>query len=448
VISAQLEETLKSVADIEKQLENLTPGSRLYSFIAARAASSDYTSQLGVVSTIRRDFDQLADLMASWRRARDAGERSDSAPRPIDRIVLYIDDLDRCEPDQVLAVLHAVNLLVATDLFIVVVGVDPRWLLRSLRRRYRTMLGPAGSHDAGLSFRESSPQDYLEKIFQVPFVLPGFGADDLGRLLRSMVVPEQPPKPGVERPDHRSILAGDTRDPEHVVIETGEAERVERREAAALTVEATSQVAASYEGIAAPAAIARDVTDEELAILSRLHPLIRTPRAAKRLFNIYRLLRSTRDLRPAARFLGSDGQPGEYQAVAILLGVLTAYPDLLGTMLWGRRADGSDEPRALCRGGGSDRWRRFVSGLRPRKTSLGWENDVTDLIDDSTRADWADLVDALESVLGTEQTPFVVALDDIGPYQLWGPRVARFSFILSAFAADELEPVGAEGGGA
>jgi hypothetical protein len=454
VLSAQLDETLASVAAIEGQLQELTPGSRLYSFIAARAASSDYRSQLGVVSTIRRDFDQLAQLMAAWREARAAPDtQANEAKRPIDRIVLYIDDLDRCEPDQVVAVLQAVNLLVAMDLFIVVVGVDPRWLLRSLRRRYRSLLGPVGTEDGDISFRNSTPQDYLEKIFQVPFVLPGLSADGLGRLLQSLVT-------DVTRPPTAPSPTADDDGADRVAQQllTPPTASGARHEPAELPVEQASQVSAAMPSSARALTVTRDVTTEELALLSRLHHLVRTPRSAKRLFNIYRLLRSTRDLRPAARFLGSDGRPGEYQAVAILLGVLTAHPELLGLMLWGRRADGSDESRALCQDGGQEGWRAFVGGLRPRTTTLvleadvtiatdpptegprdvmaGWENDVTDLINEPSRAAWVDLVDSLEELLGPEKTPFV-SLDDIEPYRLWGPRVARFSFVLSAFASDE-----------
>jgi hypothetical protein len=55
----------------------------------------------------------------------------------IDRVVLYIDDLDRCPPAKVLEVLEAVHLLLALELFVVVVGVDPRWLRNSLRHQYQ-----------------------------------------------------------------------------------------------------------------------------------------------------------------------------------------------------------------------------------------------------------------------------------------------------------------------
>ena len=39
------------------------------------------------------------------------------------RIVLYVDDLDRCPSDRVVELLEAVHLLLAFALFVVVVGV-------------------------------------------------------------------------------------------------------------------------------------------------------------------------------------------------------------------------------------------------------------------------------------------------------------------------------------
>ena len=440
VLATQLDETLSNVAAIEGQLQDLTPGSRLYSFLTARAASTDYRSQLGVVSMIRRDFDQLAALMAEWRAAQTDGSESNESRRPIDRIVLYIDDLDRCEPNQVVAVLQAVNLLVAMDLFIVVVGVDPRWLLRSLRRRYRSLLGS----DDDPSFRTSTPQDYLEKIFQVPFVLPAFGAEGLTQLLGSLA--DAGGRGDSGEPDGVGDIAPvvETRSEPLPAAETG---TVPRGEAAALPAEQRSEVAAALQRTPTPATVSLDVTDAELVLLSRLHRFVTTPRSAKRLFNIYRLLRSTRDLRPAARFLGDAGQPGEYQAVAVLLGVLTAHPDLLGIMLWGRRADGRVETNALANRGSGGSWRIFTEGLRPRaRTALTgqepnaaaddpyrWENDVTDMIDERSRLEWDELVDGLGELLGPADSP-QVALDDIDAYRLWAPRIARFSFVLSGFA--------------
>jgi predicted KAP-like P-loop ATPase len=73
------------------------------------------------------------------------------------RIVLFIDDLDRCPPDRVVEVLEAVQLLVKTPLFIAVVAIDERYVTRALEKYY-----------AGVLFHQGRPSgtDYLEKIIR------------------------------------------------------------------------------------------------------------------------------------------------------------------------------------------------------------------------------------------------------------------------------------------
>ena len=113
--------------------------------------------------------------------------------------------------------------------------------------------------------------------------------------------------------------------------------------------------------------VSTPVTERELLLLSRLAPLVRTPRAATRLFNIYGILRSATDLTPGRQFLGNPHQPGDYQAVAQLLGVLSAAPHLLGPILWGQPADGEPDNRGLCRAPNLTTWAAFVDSLQPRR---------------------------------------------------------------------------------
>ena len=182
VLTEQLTKATALMAQHERELNELMPGRQLYSFLVERAASRDYAGQLGLVSIIRKDLERLVkrledqDTPGPWLLPADPANQS---PRRIDRIVLYIDDLDRCRPRQVVEVLQAVHLLLALNLFVVVVGVDPNWLIRSLRNQYPGVLArerPAGhaDEDAGIAARAA---DYLEKIFNVPFTLPQFGAD-------------------------------------------------------------------------------------------------------------------------------------------------------------------------------------------------------------------------------------------------------------------------------
>ncbi len=91
----------------------------------------------------------------------------------INRIAHYIDDLDRCPANKVVDVLQAIHLLLAFPLFVVVVGVDARWITRSLQTHYLRLLHSTTEQEQGFSnlIGKATPHDYLEKIFQLPFWL-------------------------------------------------------------------------------------------------------------------------------------------------------------------------------------------------------------------------------------------------------------------------------------
>ncbi|MEV6644955.1 P-loop NTPase fold protein [Amycolatopsis sp. NPDC051371] len=385
IAERQLAEVVTRIGELGRQLTELTPGRRLYAFLAERSRGEDYRGSLGLISTIRKDFEKLVALMTA-----PAADGEDGA-RPLDRIVLYIDDLDRCSPQQVVDVLQAVHLLLAFDLFVVVVGVDPRWLLRSLSTHYdRLIEGDAVVRADGWHV---TPEDYLEKILNIPLVLPRMPAGSLQQLLWSMI---DTPAAG-ERPPA---------DPEHdeatgVVAPAG-------GPAPVIPVEPGSQVAAQLDP-GRPAEIPRPLTDPEITLLSRLDPLVDTPRDAKRLINLYRMLRATRDLSDASTFLG-----GEYEAVVVLLGTCTAHGRLLG-----RFAD------ALLRAAPETPWSDFVADLRPAEREDGWKSEAVGQIPADEAVQWEHLHQSLDGLVEA------ITLPDVSVFQTWVPRVRRFSYVLS-----------------
>jgi hypothetical protein len=172
------------IAGLERQMQDLTAAGQLAGLVADRVAGASYRSRLGVMTQIREDFKHMAALLADaaddpqpnpatrsaragleseadgdapvGRGARRDGRSGttaeidaagDELPR-IDRIILYIDDLDRCPPRRVVELLEAVHLLLAVDLFVVVVAVDPRWLLRSIAAHYRDLFDATTPHEA------------------------------------------------------------------------------------------------------------------------------------------------------------------------------------------------------------------------------------------------------------------------------------------------------------
>ncbi len=84
-----------------------------------------------------------------------SSKQKKSFPRGDPRIVLFIDDLDRCPPKKVVETLEAVQLLSETKLFVVVLAIDARHVTRCLKKKYEDILSPE---------RHPSRLEYIEKI--------------------------------------------------------------------------------------------------------------------------------------------------------------------------------------------------------------------------------------------------------------------------------------------
>jgi hypothetical protein len=154
----------------------------------------------------------------------------------VERIILYIDDLDRCQADKVVDVLQAVHLLLAYPLFVVVVGVDPRWLSHSLTATYATFKATGSAAVQGIEEGSSkdadhaasidpdlwrtTPQNYLEKIFQIPVSLRPMTAGGYAELVQGLfspaapvletppIQPESAPPPASKSGDPAPLLQG------------------------------------------------------------------------------------------------------------------------------------------------------------------------------------------------------------------------------------------------
>ena len=158
---------------LQEELEELTPGRILVAFADQRTA--EYGRRLGLMAQVRRDLAELENAIAKNNAALRSSppQGASAAVSPADRcepkrdvpnrIVLYIDDLDRCPPDKVVEVLEAVHLLLSFEMFVVVVAVDSRWLTSALTDRLVAL------RSSSTATGQPTPKDYLEKIFQLPF---------------------------------------------------------------------------------------------------------------------------------------------------------------------------------------------------------------------------------------------------------------------------------------
>jgi WD40 repeat protein len=143
----------QEILGLDAKIRELRRGTSISAFAVERNGAGNYRRHEGMVATLRRDLEEMSRRLTATNTV---GQSAD-----LERIVLYIDDLDRCPPRRVVEVLQAIHLLLAFPLFVVVVGVDSRWLLRSLDMFLRENGGGEDPRTA------STPQNYLEKIFQI-----------------------------------------------------------------------------------------------------------------------------------------------------------------------------------------------------------------------------------------------------------------------------------------
>src|SRR5262245_42386878 len=133
----------------------------------------------------------------------------------IERIILYIDDLDRCPEKIVVQVLQAVHLLLAFPISIVVVGVDSRWLLHSLQQHsiaFRENKANGSQPAEENKHWRSTPLNYLEKIFQIPFTLRPMKKLGFEGLIDNPAKSQESPKTE-EKPESGSLQPGETGQP-------------------------------------------------------------------------------------------------------------------------------------------------------------------------------------------------------------------------------------------
>ncbi|MEY9685944.1 Qat anti-phage system ATPase QatA [Bradyrhizobium elkanii] len=101
------------------------------------------------IDEFRKAFDQLL---------KEAG---------IKRLIVLIDDLDRCLPDTAIETLEAIRLFVMTEHTAFVVAADEAMIEYAVRKHFPDLPDTTGPRDYA--------RNYLEKLIQVPFRIPALG---------------------------------------------------------------------------------------------------------------------------------------------------------------------------------------------------------------------------------------------------------------------------------
>lgn len=171
----------------------------------------------------------------------------------VKRLVVIVDDLDRCSPDTVIETLEAIKLFLFVEKTAFIIGADERLIRYAVRRRFPELPGE----------RAEVGRDYLEKLIQFPVRIPPMGRGETETYIKLLLA-------------ERCILEGD---------------QFERLCESALKVDAS--VDASLDQAAVQKAIGKKLEsdlEEALVLGDQISPVLATglmgnPRQCKRFLN-------------------------------------------------------------------------------------------------------------------------------------------------------------------
>jgi formylglycine-generating enzyme required for sulfatase activity len=134
------------------------PVSRLSELAQAfkREELSHTQAQLRSLEQFQRNFAELVALLLGEQQR---------------RLVVFVDDLDRCVPERAIQVLEAIKLFLDVRGCVFVLGLDDEAVEAAVRTRYRG---------------EVKAREYLEKIVQLPFILPPIEDDAMLHYVESL----------------------------------------------------------------------------------------------------------------------------------------------------------------------------------------------------------------------------------------------------------------------
>ena len=133
---------------------------------AALATRENIEAAAGEVTGVLKENRESPSVPKELREFRKAFEDLLSAAG-IRRLVVLVDDLDRCLPETAIQTLEAIRLFVSLPKTAFVIGADEAMIEYAVRSHFKDM-----PEDA---IRRGYPRAYLEKLIQVPFRIPALG---------------------------------------------------------------------------------------------------------------------------------------------------------------------------------------------------------------------------------------------------------------------------------
>lgn len=179
LIHAILRELTKGrtlLADVKATFERLKNGASVLKLAKAIAKSAITLTPdfAGLLDSFRDESERIAETMEQFEQ--DFESLLESVE--VSRIIVFIDDLDRCSSDKVVEAFETIKLFLNTPETTFVIGADAPKIEQAIGTVYQVAEGT----------RPTFARDYLEKIVQLPFSIPEQGSRDVAAYVGMLVL--------------------------------------------------------------------------------------------------------------------------------------------------------------------------------------------------------------------------------------------------------------------
>lgn len=146
----QLAQGLTNAAEKPEELLDKIKSGEAESFVKQFVKTPEKENEISSVRKFRDDFEELIKKST------------------INKLVILVDDLDRCTPDRIIDNLEAIKLFLNVKDTAFIIGADPRIVRHAIEFRYNNSISYATDENRN----DRIVNDYLEKLIQIPYTLP------------------------------------------------------------------------------------------------------------------------------------------------------------------------------------------------------------------------------------------------------------------------------------
>ncbi len=156
----------KPITEILKEIDNESAFNELLESVQ-RKKKVDYIEKVQFMEQFQHEYEKIIEKYPHNKR-----------------VVIFIDDLDRCIPEKAIEILESIKLFLDVENSIVVLGIDKRVISKSMEVKYKDFLIGENKEIP------ISGDNYLEKFIQLGFKLPLISDKNIEEYINNLKVPD------------------------------------------------------------------------------------------------------------------------------------------------------------------------------------------------------------------------------------------------------------------